>query len=132
MSKFSKDFEFGILKENDILPIIRKNLNDPTITKLDNYNIFDFRGNNKYIELKSRNCNYNKYPSTMIGYNKIFKASLLNEDIYFYFCFEDGLYYWKYDNNIKLETKQSGRRDRGKPELNEYCYIPIEILKKVY
>ena len=60
MSKFSKDFEFGILKENDILPIIRKNLNDPTITKLDNYNIFDFRGNNKYIELKSRHCNYNK------------------------------------------------------------------------
>ena len=38
----------------------------------------------------------------------------------------------KYDNNIKLETKQSGRYDRGRPELNEYCYIPIEILKKVY
>ena len=34
-------------------------------------NIYGYIGNNKFIEIKSRNTNYNKYPTTMIRYNKI-------------------------------------------------------------
>ena len=132
MSKlFLKDLEFGNIKEQEILPVLKGFFNDDTITKLDNYNIFDFKGDNKYIELKSRHNNYNKYETTMIGYNKILKASTLNEDVYFFFSFDDGLYHWKYDKNYKLEIKKGGRYDRGKKELNNYCYIPISILIKV-
>ena len=128
---FKKDYTFGLKKEVELLPTIRKFFNDETIIKLDDYNIFDFKGDNKYIELKSRNCNYNKYPTTMIGYNKIKKALELNEDIYFIFNFTDGFYYFKFDKNIQLEIKQGGRFDRGKKELSDYAFIPIEILKEI-
>jgi len=128
---FKKDYTFGLKKEIELLPTIRKFFNDETIIKLDDYNIFDFKGDNKYIELKSRNCNYNKYPTTMIGYNKIKKALELNEDIYFIFNFTDGIYYFKFDKNIQLEIKQGGRFDRGKKELSDYAFIPIEILKEI-
>ena len=128
---FKEDYMFGLKKEIELLPTIRKFFNDETIIKLDDYNIFDFKGDNKYIELKSRNCNYNKYPTTMIGYNKIKKALELNEDIYFIFNFTDGIYYFKFDKNIQLEIKQGGRFDRGKKELSDYAFIPIEILKEI-
>ena len=128
---FKKDYTFGLKKEIELLPTIRKFFNDETIIKLDDYNIFDFKGDNKYIELKSRNCNHNKYPTTMIGYNKIKKALELNEDIYFIFNFTDGIYYFKFDKNIQLEIKQGGRFDRGKKELSDYAFIPIEILKEI-
>ena len=67
----------------------------------------------------------------MIGLNKIMKASTLDEYVYFFFCFDDGLYYWLYDKNYELEIRRGGRCDRGKIEMNDYVYIPIEILTKI-
>jgi len=131
MSKFLKDYHYGINKEIQLLPQLQIFLIDNTIYKLENSNVFDFKGDNKFIELKSRNNNYSKYPTTMIGLNKIKKASTLQEYVYFFFCFNDGLYYWLYDKDCELEIKKAGRFDRGRPEINEYCFIPIELLQKV-
>ena len=131
MFKKINDYNFGINKELQLLPTIKQFLNDNTIYKLENSNEFDFKGDNKYIELKSRNNNYNKYPTTMIGYNKIKKALELNEDVYFIFNFTDGIYYYKFDRDKELEIKQGGRRDRGRPEIKDYYFIPIEILQKI-
>ena len=131
MSKFLKDYHYGINKEIQLLPQLQSFLNDNTIYKLENSNVFDFKGDNKFIELKSRNNNYSKYPTTMIGLNKIKKASTLQEYVYFFFCFNDDLYYWLYDKDCELEIKRAGRFDRGRPEINEYCFIPIELLQKV-
>jgi hypothetical protein len=130
MSKFLIDYNFGLKKEVEILEIIKKYFNDDTIIKLNKYNVFDFKGIS-YYELKSRNNEYNKYSSTMIGNNKIIKASQLDDDVYFLFSFTDGLYYWKYDKNYKLEIKKGGRFDRGLSEINDYAFIPIEILIKI-
>ena len=113
MSKFLKDYHYGINKEIQLLPQLQSFLNDNTIYKLENSNVFDFKGDNKFIELKSRNNNYSKYPTTMIGLNKIKKASTLQEYVYFFFCFNDGLYYWLYDKDCELEIKKAGRFDRG-------------------
>ena len=130
--KYYKDLEFGIIKENEIMPILKEFFKDTSIQKLNKYDVFDFKGNDKYIELKSRHNNLNKYPTTMIGYNKIKEASILNEDVYFIFSFDDYLCYWKYDKNINLEVKRSGRFDRVKTgELNDYAYIPINLLTKI-
>ena len=67
----------------------------------------------------------------MVGLNKIQKASTLTEYVYFFFCFEDGLYYWLYDKDYELEIKQAGRWDRGEPEIKAYAFIPIELLIKI-
>ena len=128
---FKKDYSFGLQKEVELLPILRKFFNDDTIIQLDRHNVFDYKGDNKYIELKSRNSNYNRYQTTMIGYNKIKKALELNEDVYFVFNFRDGLYYYKFDRDKELEIKQGGRFDRGIPEIKDYYFIPIEILKEI-
>ena len=130
---FKKDYTFGIQKEIELLPKLKTFFNDDSIIQLDKKNIFDFKGNNKYIELKSRNCNYDKYPKTMIGYNKIKKASEINEDVYYIFNFIDGIYYFKYDKLINFEIKENyiSRRDRGRNEINDYAFIPIEILKEI-
>ena len=131
MSKFLKDLKFGLNKEMQLLPILKEYLKDETIYKLENSNVFDFKGDNKFIELKSRNNNYDKYTTTMIGINKVLRASSLNENVYFFFWFIDGLYYWLYDKDYEFEIKRGGRFDRGRPEINDYCYIPIEMLIKI-
>ena len=67
----------------------------------------------------------------MIGYNKIIKTSTLIEDVYFVFCFSDGLYYYKYDKDQELGIKynQCLRIDKGKPDIYSYFFIPIVLLK---
>ena len=50
---FKKDYTFGIKKEIELLPIIKKAFNDDTITQLDRLNVFDYKGDNKYIKLNS-------------------------------------------------------------------------------
>ena len=81
------------------------------------------------IELKTRNNTYNKYPSTMVGYNKIKIAEEDNTDkkYKFLFLFKDGLYCWDFEKD-KYTIKTGGRRDRGLYEYKQYAYIPIEEL----
>ena len=131
--KFNIDMNFGLQKEIELLPTLKSYFKDETLNRLEQNNVFDYVGNNKFIELKSRNNNYNKYPTTMIGYNKVIKASKINEDVYFVFCFFDGLYYYKYDKEQKLEIKYNhcSRIDRWIRETNNYCFIPIDLLIKI-
>lgn len=132
MCKKYIDYLIGKEKEIQLLPVIIKYFNDESICQLSPYDTFDYKGDNKFIELKSRNNKMNAYDKTMIGYNKILKAASINEDTYFIFWFTDGIYYWKYDKNIELEIKIGGRFDRiTKGELNHYAYIPINLLQRI-
>ena len=130
---FFRDLEYGLKKEIELFPFLQNYFNDESITKLNKVNCFDFIGNNKFIELKSRSINYNKYDKTMIGLNKLQKASEINDsDVYFFFCFTDGLYYYKYNKDDQFEIKKGGRYDRIKSgEIKEHVFIPISLLIKV-
>lgn len=126
------DYLVGIEKETQFLPIAKKYFNDESIYKLDKHNTFDFKGKNLYVELKSRNNELNKYSTTMIGYNKIEEAlNITDADIYFFFWFSDGIFYWKYDKNNNFEIKIAGRKDRGKLEYKPHLFIPVNILQKI-
>ena len=133
LKKFNFDINFELQKEIELLPMLKTYFNDETINRLGKNNVFDYIGNNKYIKLKSRSNNCNKYPTTMRGYNKIIKAPTLIEDVYFVFCFIDYLYYYKYDKDQELEVKYNhcSRIERGKPEIKTYCFIPIVLLQKI-
>ena len=131
---FKKDYNFGKLNEIKLLNTLQTFFNDSEIESLDNYNSFDFKGRNKFIELKSRNNTYDKYPTTMIGCNKLNDArnyDNLNFDVYFVFNFIDGIYYWKFTPENKLVKQKGGRVDRGKNEIKDYYYIPITNLSKL-
>ena len=117
------DYLVGLERERQLLPILKTHFKDDSIFQLTQYNTFDYQGDNKYIELKSRNNKIDKYDKTMVGYNKIIRASTILEDVYFFFWFTDGIFYWKY--------KKGGRYDRGLKEINDYAYIPTTLLTKI-
>ena len=125
------DYLVGLERERQLLPILKTHFKDDSIFQLTQYNTFDYQGDNKYIELKSRNNKIDKYDKTMVGYNKIIRASTILEDVYFFFWFTDGLFYWKFNRDIDLEVKRAGRQDRGKFEYNNYAFIPTTLLTKI-
>tara|TARA_Y100000385_G_C12819477_1_gene519735 strand:- start:200 stop:613 length:414 start_codon:yes stop_codon:yes gene_type:complete len=96
------------------------------------YETFDFisADNNIILELKSRRCNYNKYPTTIVGLNKIDIAKELIEKgktVKFLFNFLDGLYEWC-DLN-QYEIAKGGRTDLiGNRGWKDYAHIKIDNL----
>jgi hypothetical protein len=132
MRTFKSDYIVGRANEITYLPYIQRELKDPTLKHTSKKDIFDFIGENKLVELKSRNFDCYKYPDTMIGLNKIeFAKANPDKEYYFCFLFTDGLYYWKYNEDDKLNYRSGGRFDRGYNEIKQYAYIPISLLKNI-
>jgi hypothetical protein len=129
--KFADDKKYGSEKEDELLPVLIEKFGE--LKKLGKYAVFDFEGEKVLIELKSRKCSINKYKETIVGKNKIDKGIIQTKDVYFFFNFDEGLYYWKLDENLigNVRFGEGGRRDRGKAEIKDYCYIPCELLIKI-
>lgn len=131
----NRDIEFGIKKENEYYNILKELFDESLELSNNKFNLFDYIGKDCYIELKSRRNRYDKYPDTMIGYNKIEFARSTCKKVVFCFSFIDGLYYYVFDkndllnNNLRIDI--GGRFDRGKEEFKKYCFIPIKLLKKI-
>ena len=131
---FKNDYNLGNLNEIKLLKTFQTFFNDSEIETLDTFNAFDYKGNKKVIELKTRTCEHTTYNTTMIGANKIEQARVYNKmnfDVYFIFNFIDGIYYWKFTPENKLVKQKGGRVDRGKNEIKDYYYIPITNLSKL-
>jgi len=131
MDKFKIDEDFGKEQENKAEEYIQTYFKQTTLKKLSKFNKFDFEGDTALFEVKTRRNNYNKYPTTMIGYNKILACKKCEKDVYFIFQYLDGNYYYKYSIDESFEIKKAGRFDRGRPETDYYYYIPIEKLIKI-
>lgn len=132
MEKFREDMKFGIEKEINQLGLIKSAIDINLKRSMKTNATFDYYSDNTLAELKSRRNNHNTYPTTMVGYNKIeYALKHPEKQAYFCFCFLDGLYYYKFSKDDKLEVRLGGRRDRGKDEIKEYCYIPISLLRKI-
>ena len=104
-------YEYGIKEENRLLVPLQRLFNDDSIKPLPDGSIFDFRGQGKYIELKSRTFRKDKYETTCIGVGKVdfAKRNCHNYDFYFVFNFTDGLWCWKYNKEQRLfESTISG------------------------
>ena len=126
--KFNNDYEKGISNEDRVLEFLNKD-NDNKFFKCSKNYEFDFMNLEYTIELKSRNNNYNTYPSTMCGYNKLKIAEENPDKKYkFLFLFKDGLYEWDFKKD-EYTVKKGGRKDRGKFEYKDYAYIEINKLK---
>ena len=131
-----EDYQKGNQHEILMLPKLQEYFNDDTLRLTPKCHTFDYIGKNKFIEIKKRNFNSDKYPDTMIGYNKIeFAQKNCNKNVIFCFSFTDGLYYYKFNKedlvNNKLRIDNGGRCDRGFQEYKQYCYIPIKMLKPI-
>ena len=86
---------------------------------------------NKIVaEVKTRTNTKNKYPTTMMPHNKIkyWENKHTNYDFYFLFRFTDVDSFYKYDPTDPLIFERGGRYDRGTAEINDYCFVPIDLL----
>jgi hypothetical protein len=125
---FKKDFAYGINKEKDLIKTLSEKFG--VLEKCKNpYSLFDFYGQDCKVELKSRRCNHNTYPTTMVGNNKLnYAKKNPNTQYIFAFNFEDGLYYHKVDLQKDYIIADGGGNGRA---IKPYVYIPIEDLTKI-
>jgi len=127
-SFYPKDYKSGIIEQTKLLPVIRDYFKND-IVEIDNkLSPFDYECSKYFYELKTRTNTLNKYPTTMIGINKIQG----NKETILIFKFTDSLTYIEYNKELfnKFEIKKF---DRNVKETNkrDYIYIPIEHLKVI-
>jgi hypothetical protein len=132
---FNRDYEYGINNENQLFEKLTRKFGKIKKSE-DKMALFDYYGENIFLELKTRRNTKNKYETTMIGKNKInWAQKKIKENpetkIYFIFCFTDGIYYLEYLNNENINFNLGGRNDRGYNEINEYAYIPVNLLTEL-
>jgi len=99
----------------------------------DSFDVFDFSNERYFIDAKSRRNTKLKYPTTMVGENKVLKGLNLmmrGYEVYFVFGFTDVNCLWKLDRD-QYEVRHGGRMDRGTPEIKSYCYVPVKYLKDI-
>jgi len=124
--KMNEEFYKSIIEEN-----IKENLN--CCKGL--YSLFDFENENFMIELKTREVERFKYPTTIIGYDKILKGLKYLEDnkrVIFYFGFKtDGLFKFELNDDNYKDFKVSKIGCRFRNSLKEHLEIPVDILEFV-
>jgi len=127
-----QDKLMGEMEEDRLVEIINEKWNSGLV-KMPENSILDFRSSSGgyYVEIKSRRNRYNQYPTTMVGYNKIRHIIDNGLNCIFVFAFTDGDYYYTFNPNDEFEVSKGGRNDRGRPEYNQYWYIPIVKLIKL-
>jgi hypothetical protein len=126
---FKTDYSYGLKKEDELLPIIKSFFQRDILKSTNKFERFDYSDEKYKYELKSRQNDYNKYPTTLIPASKICKG------IIFLFNFTDGLYYIKYRkskfNTFEKKMFVRNKRYDYNDKQQEYYYIPIDKLKKI-
>ena len=137
LNYFQSRVSQGKINEEFYKPIIENDIKDKLHSN-NEYNLFDFENLNFKIELKTREVERMKYPTTIVGYDKIEKGLEFIEEgkrVIFYFGFKnDGLFKFelKGDNYLNLKISNVGCRFRnssGKEKL--HMEIPVELLEYV-
>ena len=138
MSKKALDLSLGLNNEENLLDTFRLYFNEPLLKKTNQYSMSDYSSSDTHIELKTRRCQYNTYPTTIIGYNKCKYYSKLNKlnircFFIFHFLQDNTIYYIQYDDELfKMFQKQDNSIIRDyKIEYKENIHIPITYLTKI-
>lgn len=127
------NLEKGEKAENKYFNLFKRVFDSNLLKSKNKYDKFDFYSDYTLLELKSRNNEYKKYPTTMIGMNKILFGINSKKICYFVFEFTDGLYYWLMNEKDieEFDIAKGGTTKRGEIEIKNYLYIPIEKLIKI-
>ena len=136
MIKKTLDINLGLKNEDDIFDALKTFFNEPDLKKTEKYSLTDYMSNDKLIELKTRRCYYNSYPSTIVGLNKCKNYDCQkNKSCYFVFNYlkDNTIYYIQYDTELfktfEIEKTSIFRDNKNEPKIN--IHIPIKCLKKI-
>jgi len=125
----------GKMNEEFYKGIIEENIKDKLIACKGSYSLFDFENDTFMIELKTREVERFKYPTTIIGYDKITKGLEYlkeNKRVIFYFGFKtDGLFKFELNDDNYKDFKVSKIGCRFRNSLKEHLEIPVDVLEFV-
>ena len=125
-----KDIAFGLQSEQTLLTTLGNQFGADIQKTTYKYCPYDFYTENHKIELKTRRCNYNTYPTTIIPVQK----TQQDGNLVFCFCFADKLCYIHYDkekfSKYKIEDIEYVRA-YGKTSRVPHIHIPIEDLVEI-
>lgn len=121
--------------ESNLLETFRAFFEAPFLELTPRYAVFDYedKTNKILIELKSRTNTRDRYPTTVVGLNKIKEGQKKRAEgyaVYIVFNFTDGIYYQKLDDS-PLTVKEGGRFDRGRPELSMQVHYNVNQLSRL-
>ena len=124
---YARDCRTGFAAERRLRPILERYFDDE-LSPMPRYSSYDWRGRFQVYELKSRNMRSTRFPTTMIGQDK------LRDDGVYIFEFYDGVFFIKYDaalfSTFDVRTTQRHRddfSDAAKP----HVFIPVRLLTKI-
>ena len=122
-----KDLEFGFQSEDKLFDFFKEHIGD--CCKTPKFAIFDYEGDDFFIELKTRRINSKKYNSTFMNLNKLIEAERNNKKVIFVFSYTDKNLYWEFSKD-EYSLGKMKRWDRGKLEIFNGGYINHKYLKE--
>ena len=136
--KYLADLAMGEASETNTLITIKKLLGQDIRKSKKPYAVLDFYSNKYRVkaEVKGRRNSKQKYPTTMLGENKIEEALRLAKkgyEVFFFFDFTDKLCFFKISDLDKLRSykKMGGTYRRGLREWKLYRWINVNDLTDV-
>lgn len=138
---FASDYSFGTTNELPVLPILETFFKTP-LKRRGGMSSFDYDNADSNpstvmcIELKTRRIKHDKYPTTIIGANKVAVAAA-NPDRVYWFCYkyEDGIWGIQYDKTLFGTFEHSdysrGSRSDFHNQPQECYFIPIKKLQPI-
>lgn len=128
-----EDLRYGELNEIKYKSMLEKYFNCTLINTKDTLGRFcpwDFENKDGTIriEIKSRRVAFTAYPTSVIGYSKLFPAREFDGDYYFCFVYKEGIYGVKYSK--KFQDLQPKRFNRYNGEVKRNIEIPCSWLTR--
>jgi hypothetical protein len=124
------DIEFGLQSEKTIINTLATQFGADIQKTTNKYCNYDFFTANHKIELKTRRCNSNTYPTTIIPVKK----TQQDGNLVFVFCFADKLCYINYEKDqfskYRIEDIEYVRAF-GQITKVKHFHIPIEDLIEI-
>jgi len=118
-----------------VLSDIKTALNDSALKKGGRYDIYDFISGKHVVELKSRRCFSYDHRETVLPKLKLnIPLEHPTKTAYFFFKFNDELYYIKYDKELfdtfTIRPFVRNKREGCTDLVNDYIHIPVQHLTK--
>jgi hypothetical protein len=126
----NNDIAFGLQSEDNLINTLANQFGADIQKTTYKYAPYDFFTKTHKIELKTRRCNSNTYPTTIIPVKKTEQEG----NLVFVFCFADKLCYINYDKNqfSKYRTEEIEYiRAFGHSTKAKHIHIPIEDLFEI-
>ncbi len=140
ITTFNKDLEWGLGKEKELTEELKemwRQVIETATTDVLDFKIEDKNGNEVWLELKSRRCEKDTYPDTMIWLNKLIEAYKRYNDSWLYtlflFKFTDWIYYINPFFHLPRFDYRMGRWDRWKFDKEKWwIYYNTNELNKLW